>query len=419
MLTSIIQSNPDDYSSSISEIFSDHSPSNRSQVSTIFKSQRSIVPPHPKSINIKEDPDSDIRDEIKDFYKSFPSIKDKYKIITKIGEGTFSTVYKAFDIHHYTFNNSIWCPHSQSDETKSFCLPSNYERSLNSTTPCGLVAIKRIYSTASHERIFNEIKILSKLQHPNVVQLIVAERYRSNVRDCSHGDFKSYYTKLTISDIKLYMKALLAGTAYIHDHKIIHRDIKPGNFLYNVESGTGILADFGLCQVESDLITRTYHDKTFQFDKCVGYIEGDTRDVAKANRDGTKGFRAPEVLFKVPNQKRALDMWSVGVCFASLISGRYPFFQSNDDMEALLEIGHIYGLKEMKKVARLCGRTYETNIPSSLRLDSLSWERIIEKFRAGREQFPKEGIELLKQLLTLSYKKRITAKEALNHEFLQ
>ena len=45
-------------------------------------------------------------------------------------------------------------------------------------------------------------------------------------------------------------------------------------------------------------------------------------------REGTSGFRAFEVLLKCPNQCFALDIWSVGVIFLSLLSGKYPFLKA-------------------------------------------------------------------------------------------
>jgi serine/threonine protein kinase len=42
--------------------------------------------------------------------------------------------------------------------------------------PCGYVAVKRLYPTASPERLYNELNILARLRHENVIRLITAER---------------------------------------------------------------------------------------------------------------------------------------------------------------------------------------------------------------------------------------------------
>ena len=70
-----------------------------------------------------------------------------------------------------------------------------------------------------------------------------------------------------------------------------------------------------------------------------------------ASRAGTRGFRAPEVLLRVVQQTTSVDIWSAGVILLCLLSRRYPFFNSNTDTEALLEIATIYGKKNMERVA--------------------------------------------------------------------
>ncbi|KAK1164173.1 cell division cycle 7-related protein kinase-like isoform X1 [Acipenser oxyrinchus oxyrinchus] len=76
-----------------------------------------------------------------------------------------------------------------------------------------------------------------------------------------------------------------------------------------------------------------------------------------APRAGTPGFRAPEVLTKCPNQTTAIDMWSAGVIFLSLLSGRYPFFKASDDLIALAQIMTVRGSKETVRAAKTFGKS--------------------------------------------------------------
>jgi cell division control protein 7 len=67
--------------------------------------------------------------------------------ILKLLEGTFSSVYKAIDLKHHLYNNSLWCE----DHVSKAC--------------DGLIALKRIYVTSSPDRILNEIGILHLLKY--------------------------------------------------------------------------------------------------------------------------------------------------------------------------------------------------------------------------------------------------------------
>jgi cell division control protein 7 len=54
---------------------------------------------------------------------------------------------------------------------------------------------------------------------------------------------------MTTIQIKMYMKALFESLLHLHTNQIIHRDVKPGNFLYNIKKNEFMLVDFGLAQL--------------------------------------------------------------------------------------------------------------------------------------------------------------------------
>ena len=89
---------------------------------------------------------------------------------------------------------------------------------------------------------------------PNVIPLITAIRFEDQIIAVypyfKHEDFRDYYCKMTLENIKDYMKSLLIAIKSVHDQYIIHRDLKPNNFLYSVEKKKGVLVDFGLAQVK-------------------------------------------------------------------------------------------------------------------------------------------------------------------------
>jgi cyclin-dependent kinase 12/13 len=100
--------------------------------------------------------------------------------------------------------------------------------------------------------------------------------------------------------IKCIMKQALEGLAYLHSSKVMHRDIKGANILLN-NKGEVKLADFGLA--------RTWRGERRQYtDRVVTYW-----------------YRCPELLLGDRHYTSAIDIWSLGCCFAELLTGR-PLF---------------------------------------------------------------------------------------------
>ena len=54
---------------------------------------------------------------------------------------------------------------------------------------------------------------------------------------------------MSLCDVKHYMYILLNAVDHLADHGVMHRDIKPNNFLYDPETRTGLLIDFGLSEI--------------------------------------------------------------------------------------------------------------------------------------------------------------------------
>eukprot|EP00316_Scyphosphaera_apsteinii_P008012 CAMPEP_0119346466 /NCGR_PEP_ID=MMETSP1333-20130426/108017_1 /TAXON_ID=418940 /ORGANISM="Scyphosphaera apsteinii, Strain RCC1455" /LENGTH=817 /DNA_ID=CAMNT_0007358967 /DNA_START=57 /DNA_END=2510 /DNA_ORIENTATION=- len=101
--------------------------------------------------------------------------------------------------------------------------------------------------------------------------------------------------RLSESAVQFYMAECLAGMYYLHEHDVIHRDIKPQNVLI-AKNGHVKLADFGLS-------TSTNRRK-----KC-----------------GTLPYMAPEVLEMCNDVSGAIDLWSIGVMVHELMTGQLPF----------------------------------------------------------------------------------------------
>lgn len=382
----------------------------------------------------------------------------------KIGEGTFSSVYKAEDLHYGRYIND-WDIQSEVLKESSFGkekIPVNED----SRKP-KYVAIKKIYATSSPARIYNELEILYLLRGSSVIApLITALRNEDQVLVVlpyyEHTDFRQYYSTFSYRDMSIYFRCLFQAMQQTQTLGIIHRDIKPSNFLFDVRTKHGVLVDFGLaerydgrqqshsCRCTNSNAAELAHDFSIAQETSLGYIKNDTRPSKRANRAGTRGFRAPEVLFKCSSQSPKVDIWSAGVILLSFLTKRFPMFNSKDDVDALMEIACIFGKSEMRQCAALHGKndlmsltevfvlilfanlpgcTFETNV-STLTEKRVNFRKLIlwascgsasiykEKLRHKPSQEERLCLDFLEKCLELDCNKRISAEEALDHDFL-
>lgn len=124
------------------------------------------------------------------------------------------------------------------------------------------------------------------------------------------------------------------------------------------------------------------------------------------------------MLFKCTSQTTKIDMWSAGVILLTLLGRRFPFFNSADDVDALVEMASIFGNRRMKHAASLHGQVFETNIPT-IGEKGHGWEKLVIWSSCVEDltESEKQAIRLLSGLMELDPEKRLSAKEALKHEF--
>jgi serine/threonine-protein kinase len=181
-------------------------------------------------------------------------------------------------------------------------------------TKTGLrVAIKFIApalsgNVASVARFERETAILKKLKHPNIVQLYATGRIEGApfyAMEYVEGETLDLMLqrrgRLPWEDVVTLGQQLCAGLQHAHDQGVIHRDLKPSNVMVT-RDGTVKLMDFGIARgLDSEQLTRT---------NCTV---------------GTAAYMSPELCRGERDLTPKSDLYSLGVMFYELLTGKTPF----------------------------------------------------------------------------------------------
>lgn len=213
--------------------------------------------------------------------------------------------------------------------------------------------------------IGNEIGILEKVDHPNILRLI--KHYDEDDKVflvtelCEGGDLfnriseRDYFTE---SDAQHVVRAIASALQLLHAKKVVHRDLKPENILLlNKEENSPLrVADFGFARIVGEDLLKT--------------------------RLGSPNYMAPEILRKEPYDFK-VDVWSLGVIMYILLCGYPPF--AGDGMPEMFEM-----IKEGK-----------------FEFHPEYWENVSS-----------EAKDLIANMLVLDASKRFTIEQCLAHPFM-
>lgn len=207
-----------------------------------------------------------------------------YEIIAPIGSGGMGTVYKAID------------------------------RSRDLTI--AVKVLDRRYDLDKKRRkrdyLGRETLIAAALNHPNIIkmhkEIVVQEDLQGNQRRCLLMELvDGHNLKKHITDRDLSTKQMLdiciklcQGLDFLHQHGVVHRDIKPGNFLFSRDGTQVKIVDFGLSKSTASWRTRWMRES-----------------------GGTRLYMSPEQLRKKPLDARS-DIFSFGITMYELFTGRHP-----------------------------------------------------------------------------------------------
>ncbi|CAL1400248.1 unnamed protein product [Linum trigynum] len=290
-----------------------------------------------------------------------PRRADSFEKLDKIGQGTYSNVYRARDL----------------DQKK-------------------IVALKKVrfdnLEPDSVRFMAREIHILRRLDHPNVIKLegLVTSRMSCSlylVFEYMEHDLAGLAShpghKFTEAQVKCYMQQLLRGLEHCHSHGVLHRDIKGSNLLIG-NNGILKIADFGLASI---------YDPS--------HIQPLTSRVV------TLWYRPPELLLGATYYGTAVDLWSTGCILAELYAGK-PIMPGRTEVE------------QLHKIFKLCGSPSEDYWKKS----KLPHATIFKPQQPYRrcvadtfKEFPAPALALMETLLSIDPADRGTAAFALRSEF--
>ena len=231
-----------------------------------------------------------------------------YQVIKKIGEGSYGKIYKV--------------KNKQSGDI----------RAMKQITKSKIKDISKFQT---------EIKILSMVDHPNIVRLfevIEDDKYFNLLQElCTGGELykKHQTTQLKEKEIAIIFNQIMSAVAYCHEKGIVHRDLKLENVLFATEAPDSPIKiiDFGF----SVLLEKKPHINNEK-------EKDDGSDLKKfgykrmKSKVGTLYYISPEII--KGNYDEKCDIWACGVILYILLSG-YPPFSGNNDKEIYNQITHI------------------------------------------------------------------------------
>ena len=283
----------------------------------------------------------------------------EYSLVTKLGEGTYSNVFKV----RKNLTGEFFTIKIMRKKIKS--LDEIYQ----------LPEVKYAKQIGKHS---NVLHVYDAIYEPVIGRFSI-------VYDYMDTDLFSLLEKseLDSSDILTYAHQLIKGLAYLHSLNLIHRDIKPENLLINTSTKNLKIGDLG-SMAEAPC---TYSPGI--------YIT-------------TLWYRSPEILLKSPLYSVESDVWAAGCVIAEMILSK-PLFTGRDTKGQIQRIHNVLGppTDELYEAIKADSR-YKAFQFKNIEYNPL--ETIFEE--SGYENY--DLIELIRNMLTFLPDNRITAEAALN-----
>ena len=285
-------------------------------------------------------------------------------------------------------------------------------RCKNKTTR-DIVVLKQIRQKktedAPSKEVLREILIMMNFTHPHIVKynsvfvhkcqvVIEMEFCISSLSNVIKKISKPFY----IGQIKKIIRSIALGIKFLHDHDIIHRDIKPGNIFID-ENCVVKIGDFGSARISPQI----KKEKDEQEEKKKSPEKKEKKEKRPLTPGiGTKWYKAPEIIFGDKHYTKSVDIWSFGCLMAEMFLLE-PLFPGSTDFEMINLIFSFIGFSKED----------ENVLKPQLHINYREKPRNI--FNNTFDIADKESIDLMTKMLVANPNKRITIEEILKHPFLK
>ncbi|KAL4420086.1 hypothetical protein ABPG77_004351 [Micractinium sp. CCAP 211/92] len=259
-----------------------------------------------------------------------------------------------------------------------------------------VVAIKKIQVGEKGEGVnvtaLREVKLLRELRSPYLVRLLEVLPQKKGINlvmeycvsDLEHI-IKDRSCLLSAGDIKAYMQMILRALEFCHSHWVVHRDIKPNNFLVTA-NGELKLADFGLARMYGSP-DRRYTNQVF-----------------------ARWYRPPELLYGSTCYGPGVDIWAAGCIFAELLLRR-PWFVGDSDVEVLTKVYMALGTPTDESWGGLRA------MPAFMEFQPTPAPGLRKIFPSSIAS--DEALDLLSRMMSFDASTRISAADALQHRYFR
>ncbi|XP_020241088.1 serine/threonine-protein kinase AFC3 isoform X1 [Asparagus officinalis] len=333
------------------------------------------------------------------------NLTPRYKILSKIGEGTFGRVLECWD-----------------RETREF-VAIKVVRSIRKYRHAAMIEIDVLNNLAKNDKEGSRcLQIQRWFDYRNHI-CIVCERLGPSLYDFLK---RNKYSPFPVELVREFGRQLLEAVAYMHDLRLIHTDLKPENILL----------------VSSEYIKVPSHKRKSQDEmqfRCLPKSSAikliDFGSTAFENQDrssivSTRHYRAPEIILGL-GWNYPCDLWSIGCILVELCSGE-ALFQTHENLEHLAMMERVLGPipEHMIRNANCSAAKYfrrgsRLNWPEgAVSRESIRAVRKLDRLKdlVLRHVDYYSGAllaDLLYGLLKFEPSERLAAREALDHPFFR